>query len=136
MDVHRQDARPQPPTEDTGRGPAFLETESTLEGLHGLVMPDVLRIALVAVAAAAVWWGVWEPLPRLSLIGLAGLLIGGWPIFKEALENALERRMTMELSMSIAIVAAVAGPEPQIAPNAVHAPTVAIARPPGSGPSQ
>jgi Cd2+/Zn2+-exporting ATPase/Cu+-exporting ATPase len=108
MDVHRQDARPQPPTEDTETGPAFLDTESTLEGRHGLAMPDVLRIALVAVAAAAVWWGVWEPFPRLSLIGLAGLLIGGWPIFKEALENALERRMTMELSMSIAIVAAAA----------------------------
>ena len=29
-----------------------------------------------------------------------------------------------------AIVAAVAGPDPQIAPNAAHAPTVAIASPP------
>jgi Cd2+/Zn2+-exporting ATPase/Cu+-exporting ATPase len=35
-------------------------------------------------------------------------LIGGWPIFKEALENLLAKRMTMELSMSIAIVAAAA----------------------------
>jgi Cd2+/Zn2+-exporting ATPase/Cu+-exporting ATPase len=33
-------------------------------------------------------------------------LIGGWPIFKEAAENAAVRRMTMELSMSIAIIAA------------------------------
>jgi len=37
-----------------------------------------------------------------------GVLIGGWPIFKEAAENAVARRMTMELSMSIAIIAAAA----------------------------
>jgi len=36
------------------------------------------------------------------------LLTGGWPIFKEALENLFAKRMTMELSMSIAIVAAAA----------------------------
>lgn len=64
------------------------------------------RIAATALAAVAVWFGVWEPLPPLSVIGIVGLMIGGWPIFKEALENLLERRMTMELSMTIAIVAA------------------------------
>jgi heavy metal translocating P-type ATPase len=75
---------------------------------HALEWPEMLRIALVAVAAAAVWWRVWEPFPRISLIGVVGLLIGGWPIFKEALENLFARRMTMELSMSIAIIAAAA----------------------------
>jgi heavy metal translocating P-type ATPase len=62
----------------------------------------------VAVAAAAVWWRVWEPLQPVSVIGALGLLIGGWPIYREALENLFARRMTMELSMSIAIVAAAA----------------------------
>ena len=66
------------------------------------------RIAAVALAAAAVWFRVWEPLGWVSVIGIAGLAIGGWPIFKEAFENLLARRMTMELSMSIAIVAAAA----------------------------
>jgi heavy metal translocating P-type ATPase len=75
---------------------------------HAVEWPETLRIALVAVAAAAVWWHVWEPFPRISLIGVAGLLIGGWPIFREALENLLAKRMTMELSMSIAIIAAAA----------------------------
>jgi Cd2+/Zn2+-exporting ATPase/Cu+-exporting ATPase len=32
--------------------------------------------------------------------------VGGFPIFREAYENIAERRMTMELSMTIAIVAA------------------------------
>jgi P-type Cu+ transporter len=75
---------------------------------HGLEWPEMLRMALVAVAAGAVWWHVWEPLHAVSVIGVAGLLVGGWPIFREALENLLAKRMTMELSMSIAIVAAAA----------------------------
>ena len=69
---------------------------------------EVLRIGLVALCAIAVWFRVWEPFPRISLIGLAGVLIGGWPIFKEAIENIAAHRMTMELSMSIAILAAAA----------------------------
>lgn len=39
---------------------------------------------------------------------MAGLLFGTWPILREAFENINERRMTMELSMSIAILAAAA----------------------------
>ncbi|MCA0850676.1 heavy metal translocating P-type ATPase [Salipiger thiooxidans] len=66
------------------------------------------RIALVALAALAVWMQIWEPFAAVSVIGIVGLLIGGWPIFKEAFENIVERRMTMELSMTIAIVAAAA----------------------------
>jgi len=69
---------------------------------------ELLRIGLVALAAAAVWWRVWEPMRAFSVIGVLGLLVGGWPIFKEALENLWARRMTMELSMSIAIIAAAA----------------------------
>jgi Cu+-exporting ATPase len=42
----------------------------------------------------------------VSLIGIAGVLFGGWPIFHEAFENLRERRMTMELSMTIALFAA------------------------------
>jgi heavy metal translocating P-type ATPase len=75
---------------------------------HALEWPEMLRIALVAVAAGAVWWRWWEPFHVISVIGIAGLLIGGWPIFKEAVENLVAKRMTMELSMSIAIIAAAA----------------------------
>ena len=67
---------------------------------------DLIRVAFVAVAAAAVWLRVWEPVPALSVIGLGATLVGGYPIFKEAVENLLARRMTMELSMTIALVAA------------------------------
>jgi heavy metal translocating P-type ATPase len=67
---------------------------------------DLIRIVLTAVFAALVWFGVWEPFPRVSVLGLAGVLFGGYPIFREAIENIRERRMTMELSMTIALVAA------------------------------
>jgi heavy metal translocating P-type ATPase len=76
--------------------------------IHGFDWLEAARIALVALAAVAVWFKLWEPFSSVSLIGIAGLVGGGWPILKEAFENVLERRMTMELSMTIAIVAAAA----------------------------
>lgn len=75
---------------------------------HGFEWQEGARIAIVAIAAALVWFRVWEPFAKVSVIGLVGALIGIYPILKEAGENVLERRMTMELSMTIAIVAALA----------------------------
>ena len=69
---------------------------------------ELARIAFVALAAAAVWFRIWEPFPRVSLIGVAATLIGGYPIVKEAWENMVERKMTMELSMTIALLSALA----------------------------
>jgi heavy metal translocating P-type ATPase len=75
---------------------------------HGFELVEALRVAFVALAAAAVWFHLWEPFHRVSVIGLGATLIGGYPIFKEAFENILERRMTMELSMTIALASALA----------------------------
>ena len=69
---------------------------------------EAARIAIVALSAAAVWLRLWEPFASVSLIGAAGVAIGGWPIFREGAENLAARRMTMELSMAIAIAAAAA----------------------------
>jgi heavy metal translocating P-type ATPase len=88
--------------------PAHDQDDHDHEHEHEFSWAEGARIALVALAAAAVGFRVWEPLPSVSVIGIFGLAIGGWPIFKEAFENLLARRMTMELSMSIAIVAAAA----------------------------
>jgi len=75
---------------------------------HEFDYVEWLRIGFVAVAAAAVWFKVWEPFSRVSLIGIVATLIGGYPIFKEAYEDIVSRKMTMELSMTIALVAALA----------------------------
>jgi P-type Cu+ transporter len=72
----------------------------------GVKRADLARVGFVAIAAAAVWFHLWEPFARVSVIGLAATLVGGYPIFKEAAENVFERKMTMELSMTIALLAA------------------------------
>jgi len=64
------------------------------------------RAAFVAAILILVWAQVVPRLRGIDLLALAGILIGGYPIFKEAISDLLERRMTMELSMTIALVAA------------------------------
>lgn len=93
-----------PRVDEEGR----LDHEHEHDHDHPFEWQEAARIALVAVATAAVWFRIWEPFSGVSVIGVASLAIGGWPIYKEALENVLQRRMTMELSMTIAIVAAAA----------------------------
>ena len=73
---------------------------------HCFESADLVRIGLVVLAALAVWFRIWEPFARISVIGIAATLIGGYPIFKEAFGNIVERKMTMELSMTIALLAA------------------------------
>lgn len=69
---------------------------------------DLYRIVFVIVCAL----GVWRHCPQWwlapAVVGVIGLLVGGWPIYEEAGRNLLARRMTMELSMVIAIAAAAA----------------------------
>jgi heavy metal translocating P-type ATPase len=76
---------------------------------HNLDWREMVRIGFVAIAAGAFWFaaGARLSLP-LVVAGVVAALVGGYPIFHEALENILERRMTMELSMAIAILAALA----------------------------
>jgi heavy metal translocating P-type ATPase len=87
------------------------EAHSSEHGVHAEAPFEtmaVIRIVVAVLGAAAVWFRLWEPFPVFSVIGAASLAFVGWPIFREALENVLARRMTMELSMTIAIVAAAA----------------------------
>ena len=64
------------------------------------------RVAFVAVILVLVWAQVVPRVRGIDILALIGVLIGGYPIFKEAIADLLERRMTMELSMTIALVAA------------------------------
>jgi P-type Cu+ transporter len=91
---------------DQAEGRATDPATQERERDHVFSRVEAARIIVVALAAAAVWFCVREPLPRVSLIGVLGVLIDGWSIFKEAAENAATRRMTMELSMSIPVIGA------------------------------
>jgi heavy metal translocating P-type ATPase len=93
---------PAPEMQPSGTGSEHAEQE------HAFKWVELIRIAFVAFAAIAVWFRAWEPFPHISVIGIAAALIGGYPIFKEAFENIIERKMTMELSMTIALLSALA----------------------------
>jgi P-type Cu+ transporter len=75
---------------------------------HRLDTTDLVRIAFVGLAVVASWLQLWQGVASFDVIALMATVIGGYPIFKEAFENALERRMTMELSMTIALLSALA----------------------------
>ena len=80
----------------------------SVDDTNHLEWSEAVRIVFVGVACAAVWFRVWEPFQRVSIIGLVAAIIGLYPILQEAIEAILARRMTMELSMTIAIGAALA----------------------------
>ncbi|RFM31418.1 heavy metal translocating P-type ATPase [Chitinophaga silvisoli] len=67
-------------------------------------LSDLIRIAGAAVALTLSLLGI---LPYM-IIPVAATLICGYPMFKEAFDAIRERHMTMELSMSIAVLAALA----------------------------
>ncbi|MBK8482463.1 MAG: cadmium-translocating P-type ATPase [Proteobacteria bacterium] len=75
---------------------------------HHLDAAELIRIGLVALAVLASWFLPWRPVARVELISLVATVVGGFPIWKEAIGAVLKRRMTMELSMTIAIGAALA----------------------------
>ena len=89
-----------------------LEVEPQLAGGreedhdHHVHRGDLVRIGLVALAVLVSWSFPWEPFFKVSAVALTATLVGGYPIYKEAFEALRERRMTMELSMTIALVAA------------------------------
>lgn len=68
----------------------------------------LLRLGVGVVGATILWFGLLSDHIPPAWIGIGCLVFSGWPIFQEAVENLLIRRMTMELSMSIAIIAAAA----------------------------
>ncbi|MFI5387667.1 MAG: heavy metal translocating P-type ATPase [Fimbriimonadales bacterium] len=75
---------------------------------HGLGWADFARIAFVGLCILLSWFRLGKAFVGIDVIGVVGVVIGGYPILKEALTSLAARRMTMELSMTIALVAALA----------------------------
>jgi P-type Cu+ transporter len=81
-----------------------LEHESQHQ--HGGGAAEYVRLALMALVVVASLTGWWRNWMSRDWLAFAATLIGGFPIFKEAWDNLRKRRMTMELSMTLALVAA------------------------------
>ncbi|MDE2290821.1 MAG: cation-translocating P-type ATPase [Elusimicrobia bacterium] len=75
---------------------------------------ELARLGAVA-AGIPVLWGLPPSSMAGRTVGLAAAAVGLYPILREALASLLERRMTMELSMAIAVAAALAIQEFQTA---------------------
>src|SRR6202022_2728879 len=75
---------------------------------HALNWREINRVLFGAGGRAALWFLGGARNPYVTGIGVICTIVGGFPIFHEAYENIVQRRMTMELSMAIAIVAALA----------------------------
>jgi heavy metal translocating P-type ATPase len=67
---------------------------------------DLLRTLFVTACAVAVAFGLTWPWPQVPVLAVVGLVVGCWPILVEAIHDARQRRMSMEASMLIAIIAA------------------------------
>jgi len=79
-------------------------------GQHGVHIEwvELGRIGFAGLAIVATWLRLWQPLPHFDIAGFAAVLIAGYPIFHEAFADLVSRRMTMELSMTIALASALA----------------------------
>jgi heavy metal translocating P-type ATPase len=75
---------------------------------HAAGTGEYVRLGVMALIVIASITGWWRSFMDRDWLAFAGTLIGGFPIYKEAWENLLKRRMTMELSMTIALLAALA----------------------------
>lgn len=83
---------------------AALTVQQHEHETHNLERSDLIRIAFVGLAVLL----CWLHMPHFKVLAIVATLVGGYPIYKEAFSNLRERRMTMELSMSIALFAALA----------------------------
>src|ERR1700747_809680 len=73
---------------------------------HKAGFAEYVRLALMALIIVASLTGWWRHWMSGDWLASAATLIGGFPIYEEAWENLRKRRMTMELSMTLALVAA------------------------------
>ena len=107
-----KDARTETPplaTPEAAPGKPQADHTEEHEESHALNWRELSRVLFVAVAAVVdLVRCAGLSIPYLSVIGAICALAGGYPIYHEAFENIVQRRMTMELSMAIAIVAALA----------------------------
>ena len=83
------------------------ESGSVVEQSHGQGV-DLFIFAMVGIVALVSWARLVPQINGIDFLAVTAVLGGGYTVFREALQNLVARRMTMELSMTIALVAALA----------------------------
>jgi heavy metal translocating P-type ATPase len=67
---------------------------------------EYIRLGLLALVVVSSLIGWWREFMNYDWLAFAATITGGFPIYAEAWENLRKRRTTMELSMTIALIAA------------------------------
>src|SRR6201984_3794984 len=75
---------------------------------HDAGANEYIRLGVMALIVIASLTGWWRPFMNRDWLAFAGTGIRGLPFYKASWENLLKRRMTMELSMTIALISALA----------------------------
>lgn len=94
------------PPADHNHGSAHDERDHEGEHEHEQGWLEWARVGFIAVILLLDWLRIVPGVNGIDVLALLGVLVGGYPIFKEAISDLMDRRMTMELSMTIALVAA------------------------------
>jgi Cd2+/Zn2+-exporting ATPase/Cu+-exporting ATPase len=66
---------------------------------------ELLRLALMGIAAFLSWIGLWHAFLPIDIIAILATLVGGYPVYKETLGALRHGHVNMEVSMTIAIFA-------------------------------
>jgi Cd2+/Zn2+-exporting ATPase/Cu+-exporting ATPase len=69
---------------------------------------ELLRLAIVGIAALLSWIGIWRAFLPIDLIAILATLVGGYPVYKETFEALGHGHVNMEVSMTVAIFASLA----------------------------
>jgi heavy metal translocating P-type ATPase len=73
---------------------------------HPAGTAEYIRLGVLALLILASLTGWWKEFMSRDWLAFTATLVGGWPIYEEAWENLRKRRMTMELSMTLALLGA------------------------------
>jgi Cd2+/Zn2+-exporting ATPase/Cu+-exporting ATPase len=66
---------------------------------------DVVRLCLMATASGISLTGLGKSFTPVDMIAIVGVLLGGYPVYKETFQSLIRGRINMEVSMAIAIFA-------------------------------
>jgi len=81
----------------------IAESASGVDG--GNTRTDIVRLAIIALAAVFSWSGIWGQFVPVDVVAIAATLLGGYPVYKETLRALRHGQINMEVSMAVAIFA-------------------------------
>jgi len=72
---------------------------------HGNTRADLVRLSIMALAAASSGIGISLGVLPFEVVAVAATLLGGYPVYKETLQSLRHGHINMEVSMTVAIFA-------------------------------